>query len=295
MIGKRLLASLDGAGPAGLWLLSLGLTLVLGAIDYLTGPEIAFSVFYLVPVSCAAYFLGRRPGLAIAVLSAIVWLAADVADGPQLSSPLIHYWNAFTRLVFFGLMTVVLTAWRGAYEQQRALARADFLTGVANSRAFFETAELELERARRFKRPVSLIYMDVDGFKGVNDTRGHKAGDDLLVAIATALRAAVRKTDFVARLGGDEFVVILPEAGEQDALAAAEKLQARLRETMREAGWPVSFSMGLATADRAPPDVESLVREADALAYEAKRAGKDRIQQRLMGSGPAASAPMPTG
>ncbi len=292
MTGMHWLAYLEGRSRPFLWLAALVLTLVFGVIDYATGPEIAFGVFYLVPVALGAYLLGRGAGLALSLTSALTWLAADLADGLSLSHPLIHFWNAGTRLIFYAVMTVLLSALRRSYEQQRALARSDALTGVANGRAFFETAALELERARRFRRPLSLVHMDVDGFKGVNDRLGHPAGDALLITIAAALRSAVRRTDLVARLGGDEFVVLLPETASGDARVAAEKLRARLNERMTEGHWPVSFSIGLATFEQAPESVDALLVAADALTYQAKRAGKDRIQQSVVDPTGASGAPV---
>jgi len=96
----------------------------------------------------------------------------------------VPIWNALTRFLFFMLVAICLIALRNAYEHEKALARSDFLTGAANSRAFFEVADMELVRARRYARPFSVAYIDVDNFKTVNDTLGHLAGDDLLRVIS---------------------------------------------------------------------------------------------------------------
>jgi diguanylate cyclase (GGDEF)-like protein len=114
----------------------------------------------------------------------------------------------------FLVVVVVLSSLRGAWEREKIHARTDSLTGVSNARAFFEVAAVELARARRYQRPFTIAYLDLDNFKQVNDRFGHEVGDDLLQIVARTLREGSRASDFVARMGGDEFVVLLETLGE---------------------------------------------------------------------------------
>ena len=148
---------------------------------------------------------------------------------------------------------------------------------MANSRAFYERARLELARSRRSRQPLTLLHLDLDGFKHVNDRHGHAAGDRVLKEVARTLQATVRGTDLPARLGGDEFAVLLPETAPGPAQQAASKVQDALRDSMNEACYAVTCSIGPVLCLDPPADIYELLRRADALMYEAKDTGKDRI------------------
>jgi diguanylate cyclase (GGDEF)-like protein len=258
---------------------SIVLVAVLGTIDYLTGYQISFAVFYVVPISLVAYFVGRRSALLVSVLSTAVWFMADIGAGHEYLADWIPFWNAFTRLLFFALVALSLSALREAFEHEKELARSDFLTGAANSRSFFEVADNELGRARRYARPFSVAHIDVDNFKTINDTLGHHAGDDLLRAIVATIKGHLRETDLVARIGGDEFVVLLPETAKDEAIIAIQKLHRQLSAEVKQQQWPVSFSVGLLTCLDAPRSVDELLKLVDKLTYEAKHGGKNTIKQ----------------
>lgn len=162
---------------------------------------------------------------------------------------------------------------RGLVEQMRRMAALDGLTGLANRRAFDEALRAEVNRSGRTGEPLSLVLLDVDHFKAVNDTYGHQAGDDVLRRVGQALRGG-RTTDLPARYGGEEFAVLLPGCGAADALVVAD----RLREAIGRAGTrpPVTASAGVATLDSPTVGAPRLVALADAALYEAKRTGRDR-------------------
>jgi diguanylate cyclase (GGDEF)-like protein len=256
---------------------SLLLVLLLGVIDYVTGPEIAFSAFYLLPISSAAWFVGRRPAFAIAAVSALGWLLADITQ-EVYSQPWIPYWNMATRLAVFVLTGHLLTALRAALTIEQALSRRDSLTGAVNSRHFYELAGIELERSRRYQHPFTLAYIDLDNFKAVNDHSGHTAGDQVLITVVSTLTAHLRATDGVARLGGDEFAVLMPETGPEAAQSATAKLQACLLDAMHTAGWPVTFSIGVQTFQAPPESVDAIIKMADSLMYTVKHNSKNAIR-----------------
>jgi len=149
---------------------------------------------------------------------------------------------------------------------------------VLNARAFADRLGQELDRNRRYPRPLALMYMDLDNFKVINDTHGHQTGDAVLRLVGEAMRSSVRLADVVGRLGGDEFAVLMPETDAALADAAAKRLAASLRTVFK--GTPtVTASIGVVSCSVAEANTDELLRKADQAMYEAKRAGKDRVVQ----------------
>ena len=172
-----------------------------------------------------------------------------------------------------------ITQHKAAEDQLRERAEFDALTGLPNRALFNDRLSSAIERARRSGKTMALLFLDIDHLKGVNDSHGHGAGDELLRIAAKRLLAAVRSVDTVARLAGDEFTVILEGLAEPaDAEAVAMKLVEAMRPPMRFGGSivHVSASVGLALLEPGDSDPASLLRRADEALYEAKRAGRDR-------------------
>ena len=158
-----------------------------------------------------------------------------------------------------------------------AQSRVDTLTGILNRRGGVDELEKALAWSRRSGEACSVLLLDVDGLKQVNDGQGHAAGDQLLVAVATALQASARREDSVARLGGDEFVVVLPRADAAGARRAAQRIEARLRQIeLPGISARVRASIGIATSAPGPTDAEQLIAEADARMYADKRRARAR-------------------
>lgn len=166
------------------------------------------------------------------------------------------------------------------YSEQERLAITDPLTGLYNRRHFVELAAIELERCKRYGHPLSVLMLDADNLKEVNDTYGHLGGDALLVAIAGLLQRTLRSTDIYARYAGDEFIAMLPETYPPDAQDVGLRLLAASHRT--SAHWngteiPVSVSIGLAHQMSNLYDLNSLIDQADQALYEAKHLGKGRL------------------
>jgi diguanylate cyclase (GGDEF)-like protein len=259
------------------------MVLALGALEIAAGREISFSIFYFVPIIVVGWYGSRSSGMAVAVLTAAVWYYSDLTTGHSYANRLIAVWNAVMRLGILLVTTFFIFENRRLLDSERGLARTDPLTEVANSRYLLEILEREIRRSARSDKPISLVYMDVDNFKQVNDLLGHGAGNRLLIAVATLLARHVRDIDFVGRLGGDEFAIVLPETGEQDARGVIERVQEQLRTAMALGKWPVTFSFGVMTCYHGVCEVEELVRKADALMYRSKSDGKDRITYGVTG------------
>ena len=161
--------------------------------------------------------------------------------------------------------------------QERDSARRDRLTRLWNARYLYEALEREIARCRRYGRPFGLLVLDLDGFKAVNDSRGHAAGDEVLQVVARVLHENCRVTDVPARLGGDEFAVILPEASSLTVPRYAAKLVDLVaRAPFPPGGPPVTASIGGVAFERAPGSVKAALAQADVAMYTAKREGKNR-------------------
>jgi predicted signal transduction protein with EAL and GGDEF domain len=196
-----------------LTVLGVLLVLFIGYIDYFTGYEISFSIFYVFPIVLIAWFAGRLYAVFISILSAAIWLSADLLSGHSYSHYTIPLWNSIMRLGFFLTFTYLLTTIKRLLEHKTDLSQKDSLTGVANGRYFTELANIEINRPVRFNHPLTIAYIDIDNFKQVNDVSGHSTGDRLLNSVAETIKKNIRSIDIVARLGGDEFSILMPEAG----------------------------------------------------------------------------------
>lgn len=274
----RFLAFLEKQSTTVKLLLGFVFIGVIGLFDLWTGYEIAFSLFYVLPIAFLVWFAGQSVGLAASCLSALVWLAADAASGHSYSSLWIPIWNTMIRLSFFVIIVLLLSALRKAVERETALARTDNLTGAINSRYFYTLAQQELDRFQRYGDALSLVYLDLDNFKAVNDHWGHAAGDEALRVVVKFIQTHLRRTDVLARLGGDEFALLLPETDAEMVRVVCTKLQAGLLAEMQRKGWPVTFSIGVLTCQGVSPGVDELVRRADELMYAVKHGTKNGIQ-----------------
>ncbi len=264
-------------------LLGMFAILVLGVLDYVTGDLTSLVLLYLAPVAFLAWTLGEWWGVGGAVLSALVSSGSDLLLGVSTSQGAITlYWNSVTRLGTFVVVALAVAALRSAVLRERRTSRRDYLTGLLNARGFTEAAEAELDRTRRFGRPLTLLFIDCDDFKAINDRYGHQMGDEVLRSIAGVLADCVRKVDLVARLGGDEFVVLLAEADAPDAMTVVS----RIRDGMREIRLPipkrVDVSVGAATFEEPPASVDYMIGEADRLLYEAKGSAEKRVAQEVV-------------
>jgi diguanylate cyclase (GGDEF)-like protein len=161
------------------------------------------------------------------------------------------------------------------------LSETDPLTRLLNARGFATRLQAEIQRARRYREPLSLLFLDLDGLKVINDKFGHRAGSQALREAAAVIRGELRETDTGARWGGDEFTVIAPNTNKDPATLFAERIRAGIAEHVTE--WPVTASIGIATLDwevvevETVPDAQALLRDADAAMYEAKRRGKNKV------------------
>ena len=250
----------------------LAVIFILGILDYVTGSELAFSIFYLFPVGILAWYLGWEAGVTASVASGIVWYIADTLSRTEpYSSPFIPAWNTGVRVLTFLIVTALITILNETLKRESLYARVDPLTGAANARAFYEATETQISLLKRYQRPFSILYLDIDNFKQINDVRGHSAGDAALQDLVSTLKHDLRMADTITRLGGDEFAILLAEADAGAAEVVSSRIQSAIRTKL-----PYTCSIGVLTCSTPPRSVDDLVEIADNLMYEAKRAGKDR-------------------
>ncbi|MDK9716914.1 MAG: sensor domain-containing diguanylate cyclase [Trichlorobacter sp.] len=168
------------------------------------------------------------------------------------------------------------------YRRVSELVVTDDLTGLHNARHFHELLEYELERSHRYKSQVSLLFFDLDHFKGVNDRFGHLVGSRMIAEVGHLVKRHIRSSDRAARYGGDEYVIVLPNTGKQGALAVATNLLERFRVhlflTDSNERVMITASFGAATFPDDADDRTSLIRAADSAMYVAKEAGRDRVE-----------------
>ncbi|MEE8421984.1 MAG: GGDEF domain-containing protein [Dehalococcoidia bacterium] len=233
----------------------------------------AVAAMLIIAAAVLASIAGRGPSVGgstfgVALLALTVGLATQVRL------------DATTSLARERRLVEAGASLREASARLERLAVTDALTGVSNRRGLDERLAAEFNRSRRYARPLSLLMVDIDSFKRINDALGHAFGDVVLAEVADALRSNVRESDVVARYGGEEFAVVLPETSSAAAATVAEKLRACVRERpMQHNGKAVgaTVSIGVASLSGESMGVGALVERADQALYAAKRAGKDRV------------------
>jgi diguanylate cyclase (GGDEF)-like protein len=258
--------------PGDLILFSAGLMLPIIVIGVITGGH---STFYFAGASSLLVILGwlRFQGMSISpeppfnLSSGLIFLSSQV---------LVHQTMA---AMLYSLSQYNLRTFERLREQAQLLthqAHTDPLTGLANRRYFIDQLQREFIRARRYKRPLSLIYIDLDGFKNINDHFGHLFGDEILKKSALTLRGVLRSADQLARIGGDEFAVLLPETTLEGARNVTSKLRKALASFSQHLG-PViptlSFCAGVAQLREEDDSIDDLLARADEAQYRAKDAG----------------------
>lgn len=275
---KRIFEILEDDHPILWTLVGIGSIGLLGVLDKLTGNEITFSLFYMAPIVVVTWAVNQTAGLLMSLLSALTLLGAEIASGQTYSNPTVYIANTLIRSGFYVIVTYLVSQLHKARREERLAARTDFVSGAANARHFHELLQAEINRIQRYPHPITVVYIDIDDFKLVNDLFGHKIGDDVLRSIAAELQAQLRRTDIVARVGGDEFALLLPSTHQPEAQIVISKLKSNLVEAMQQNGWPVTFSMGAVTCVTPPHSPEQLINMADELMYQVKNSTKNDIR-----------------
>ena len=236
---------------------------------------ISLDVFYCLPIiqtaRIAAIRAARRydtqTSTIVGIALALVWSSTEMAitwpDFPIFAFVL----NVFTRSIVFTVIgRVMIKLWR-----EREYARKDILTGLATRLELLDRLKIEQGRSERSGRPYSLLFIDIDQFKSMNDSFGHQIGDEALRVLAEILRGSSRKVDVAARLGGDEFVLLLPDTDDRSCDTLINRINASSTQAFQERSWPISISIGRTTHLGKSKEVEMVIGLADKNMYEAKK------------------------
>ena len=266
---------LDGLPAWLIVVISLSIVGTVAFINVTTSDQINVSIFYIGPVVFTTWLVSPRAGLFVAAVCAALWSIVEILTVHELSW-LIWTWNLVSLSIFLVLTVFMVNLARRAIAAERDASRTDALTKVANGRAFQDRAALAINEMRRTRHPLTFCYLDLDYFKEVNDTLGHREGDALLLVLAESLASRLRSTDLVARLGGDEFGILLPETD----FAAADAVLKDMSDALAEAvasRWPVGVTGGAITFLQPPPSTDQMLSIADKLMYETKQKGRGRV------------------
>lgn len=248
------------------------------------GSYYSLDVLYCLPVIQAARLSALRSlrrsdtqiPTVVGALVALLWTTAEfVAAYPDYPLGAIVL-NAVTRCVAFTIIgRVVANLWR-----DRASSRKDALTDLANRIEFFERFEREQQRSERSGRPYSILFIDIDQFKGLNDQQGHRVGDDALKAVADILRNNSRQVDTIARFGGDEFVVLFPETDAPSCEILVKRILLAAENTFKSQGWRIALSVGHASETGTRRSADDILNEADRRMYlMKKKAGRNHAAE----------------
>ena len=240
-------------------------------------PAVAIALS-LPQIAAASWMLGWQGAVFASLVSVLGWYAFPMLglmplDRVDHSSAILGTSIALA----FGLLSNRLHT---TIEMAHLAAGTDALTGVLNRSGFAERIKNELNRGSRMGGSIAIGFIDCDHFKQFNDTRGHLAGDELLIATANRLRQSVRSYDAVARLGGDEFALMFPEISPENIQIVAKRVHDQLRAMVKDADWPVTFSLGVVVFQH-PRPVDEMLRKADEAMYEVKHTGKDNYLIRI--------------
>ena len=281
-LGQRAILAWTQGWPTHL-LLGLGLvaTAAVGMADYgvarLLGYDFVATGFYMVPIGFVAFVGGRRNGMVIALAAALTETVATYAALVDATNIWAVPISILLELVVFVATAYSHGAIRRLVERERHLSRQDSVSGVVNSLGFREAAGWEVSRARRWPQVVSLIYLDVDDFKAVNDQQGHARGDEVLRIIGRAMKQSLRESDVVARVGGDEFAALMPGTDEEGCRAATSRVHLAITRDLAEAGFAVTASVGATTFPSAPETVDELIGAGDDAMFKVKRGSKNGV------------------
>lgn len=249
--------------------------LLIAYLDYkVAGLYYSFGVLYCLPIIQTAHASSIRalrrsdsrvPDL-IGVICAIAWSAAEAAFIWPIFPLSAFTLNIFTRAVTF----VVLGRVMAKLFREKEYSRKDPLTGLANRLEFLERFEIERLRSERTGEPYSLLYIDIDQFKLLNDTRGHHIGDEALISLSGVLSDNSRKVDTVSRIGGDEFVALFPSTDEMTCRTLKARIEKASEILFQKQGWPISLSIGSVTRSGEVESIDDILREADEQMYSVK-------------------------
>lgn len=238
------------------------------------GGTIQMDILFLAPIGLASWYAGPNAGAVVAAGSALLWAVAESGSPADTA----------TRLLIFMILPALLPIVRRERDHERESGQIDYLTRTANKRSFLAQTDAEVQRAQRYKRPLTVAALDIDQFRRINEQFGHQAADNLLRTVARTLQEKVRSSDLVGRIGHDEFALFLPETQSEAAQIVLRRLQKCLMDVTEKNEWPVTFSIGAATYLQPPESAEAILRKVNDLVAAVQESGRNGIRHEVVGS-----------
>jgi len=247
-------------------------------LDYITGPLASFTLFYLLPIGLAAVYLRPYWAYLVSLIASVQGIFIFLQLLPVVNLYLILL-DFVSKAAIFFLITFLILQLRKLLDDFAEQASTDYLTGTNNRRYFYEICSTELARAWRYQQPLSLVFIDIDDFKYINDIHGHQMGDQVLVDTVATIRADLREGDLLGRIGGDEFAIMLHQADQEQAKLIIERIKEHLAALKTVGAQPITYSIGVATysAER-QISFDALIATADQAMYTAKDSSKNTIE-----------------
>ena len=275
--GEALLDALIGSAtrisPARAWTLTAAAVLLAAAVSRALGPDVWFGPIYLLIICFPAWTIGLRAGFAVGFFCAGISILTHGINAYPVGEAAIA-WNLAMRVLAVAIIVLLVGGFRRSYDREWQRARRDELTGALSKQAFHEQVA-----ATRRREWAILAYVDLDGFKLVNDRHGHAAGDEALRAFASGVREHIRAADAFARIGGDEFLLFLPARDESEGRHMAERLHDRMNAVLALTPYPIRCSTGVLLLEPgAGGATEADIDLADRLMYQAKLEGRAALR-----------------
>lgn len=257
-------------------LISSILTMVLVFIfDWITPHDIRLHLLYIFPLVMIVLHCERQFDTAIGFVLASTLQLATFIEHQYSLGPLAT--DMIVALASSSLSILLAKSYRKNYLEALNLSATDWLTGLHNRRSFENITDIEIERQKRYGGVFSLAVIDLDGFKLLNDSRGHQDGDLALQLVAKVLVENTRHSDSTARLGGDEFAILMPNTLKDDCNLICRQLSRQIVNQMIKNGFAITASIGCASFDQSPDSTKSALAKADKAMYGAKAEGKNCV------------------
>ncbi len=234
---------------------------LIGYIDSVTSVDLF--VFYLIPITLSIMVANMEMGLIVSAASFFLYFGLHYFSFPVEA----HLWNTVSAVVLFGGFVALNIKLRMLMDENNRLKANDELTGLLNAKAFFRRAEEELKRSHRYKRPVTLAYLDCSKLKRLKKEQNFKMEREILLSISQIMKEHLRTTDLFARVDDENFLILLPEVNANGAKTALQKIQSLIRLRSIAENWPLEFNIGAITFREPPLDMESILTSISSMVH----------------------------
>jgi diguanylate cyclase (GGDEF)-like protein len=255
---------------------------IVSYVDYRLDSTISLIILYILPIASVSWLLGKYSGIFVSILAIIPELTVSLFTMASPDGLFINVWNITCKLGIYILIAYLMSSVKKLRESERDLVRTDFLTGINNISYFYELGDVELERVRRSGIPLTIVYIDIDDLRSINDTFGFLEGDRLLQLVAKSIKCNLRITDTAARLDSDEFAILLPGSDFNNSEIVIKRIHRILNDVINGNNWPATVTVGAVTYLSAPESIDHLVTHAEELMYTAKQTGHNNIMHNVI-------------